>query len=190
MPDKGEAAERFYVYSPEGIAGVYDEPAGAVLRADSVAGIVMNDSGDYVWMRGNRVLRNQIMAIKAAGMDEEHSSLAVCLDAMLQLEGVFVNTEYLLAGGKTIYDILDENLIDAQILDLKGCSADAVLYYVNQDIPVLAVLNDGNAVLIVGFNEYSFGVMNPQTGDIRKISQREFTEWMSENGNSFMTYIR
>ena len=190
VPDKGEAAERFYVYGPDGIAGVYGEPAGAVLRADSVAGIVMNDSGDYVWMRGNRVLRNQIMAIEAVSAEEEHSSLAVCLDAMLQLEGVFVNAEYLLARGKTIYDILDENLVDAQILDLKGCSADAVLYYVNQDIPVLAVLNDGNAVLIVGFNEYSFGVMNPQTGDIRRISRREFTEWMSENGNCFMTYIR
>lgn len=190
VPDGGVAEERFYVYGPEGIAGVYDEPAKAVLLADSVAGIVMNDSGDYVWMRGNRAARNQIMAIEAVAADEENSSLAICLDAMLQLEGVFVNSEYLLARGKTVYDILDENLVEAQILDLKGCSPEAVLYYVNQDIPVLAVLNDGNAVLIVGFNEYSFGVMNPQTGDIRRISQREFTEWMSENGNCFMTYIR
>ena len=92
-----------------------------------------------------------------------------------------------LAAGFTI---LEENLVGAQILDLKGCSPEAVLYYVNQDIPVLAALNDGNAVLIVGFNEYSYGVMNPQTGDIKRVGQRDFTEWMQENGNSFMTYIR
>lgn len=190
IPDRGEMTEQFYVYASEGVAGVYGEPAAAVLLADSVAGIVMNDSGDYVWIRGNRVTRNQIMAIEAVQADEERGSLAICLDAMLQLEGVFANAEYLLAGGKTVYEILDENLIDAQILDLKGCSVEAVLYYVNQDIPVLAVLNDGNAVLIVGFNEYSVGVMNPQTGDIRRVGQKDFVEWMSENGNSFITYIR
>lgn len=189
-PDGTGAAGGFYVYGAEGIAGIYREPAKAVILADSVAGIVMNDSGDYVWMRGNRVARNQIMAIEAAASDEERSSLAVCLDAMLKLEGVFVNSQYLLTSGKTLYAILEENLPGAQILDLKGCSVEAVLYYVNQDIPVLAVLNDGNGVLIVGFNEYSVGVMNPQTGDIRRIGQKDFAEWMSENGNSFMTYIR
>ncbi len=151
---------------------------------------MMNDSGDYVWLRGNRAARNQIMAIEAVEAGEERSSLSVCLDAMLNLEGVFVNSEYLLARGKSAYAILDENLVGAQILDLKGCSPEAVLYYVNQDIPVLAILNDGNAVLIVGFNEYSYGVMNPQTGDIKRVGQRDFTEWMQENGNSFMTYIR
>ena len=190
IPDGGAGEGWFYVYGPEGIAGIYREPAKAVLLADSVSGIVMNDSGDYVWLRGNRAARNQIMAIEAAEAGEERSSLSVCLDAMLKLEGVFVNSEYLLARGKSAYAILEENLVGAQILDLKGCSPEAVLYYVNQDIPVLAALNDGNAVLIVGFNEYSYGVMNPQTGDIKRVGQRDFTEWMQENGNSFMTYIR
>ena len=190
IPDGGAGEGWFYVYGPEGIAGIYREPAKAVLLADSVSGIVMNDSGDYVWLRGNRAARNQIMAIEAVEAGEERSSLSVCLDAMLNLEGVFVNSEYLLARGKSAYAILDENLVGAQILDLKGCSPEAVLYYVNQDIPVLAILNDGNAVLIVGFNEYSYGVMNPQTGDIKRVGQWDFTEWMQENGNSFMTYIR
>ncbi len=190
IPDGGAGEGWFYVYGPEGIAGIYREPAKAVLLADSVSGIVMNDNGDYVWLRGNRAARNQIMAIEAAEAGEERSSLSVCLDAMLKLEGVFVNSEYLLARGKSAYAILEENLVGAQILDLKGCSPEAVLYYVNQDIPVLAALNDGNAVLIVGFNEYSYGVMNPQMGDIKRVGQRDFTEWMQENGNSFMTYIR
>ena len=71
------------------------------------------------------------------------------------------NTEYQLNKGETVIGILEENLVQAQILDLTGCSLDAILYYVNKDIPVLATLNDGNAVLVIGFNELNIVVMDP-----------------------------
>ncbi len=55
-----------------------------------------------------------------------------------------------------------------QVLDLSGCSLDAVLYYVNQDIPVLAILEDGEAVLVTGFNEFNVVIMEPSTGKLYK----------------------
>ena len=75
-------------------------------------------------------------------------------------------------------------------MDLSGCSLDAVLYYVNQDIPVLATLEDGNAVLIVGFNELNIVLMDPSTGTLYKKGMNDSTEWLTENGNRFITYVR
>ena len=75
-------------------------------------------------------------------------------------------------------------------MDLTGCSLDAVLYYVNKDIPVLALLSDGNAVLIVGFNELNIVVMDPMTGTLYKKGMNDSTEWLNENGNRFITYVR
>ena len=182
--------ERYYVYGLYGAAGTYRQPAGAIIAAESEAGIVMNSTGDYVWMRGNRAIRNQIMAIEGVKETEDKNSLAVCLDVMLQYEGIIRNTEYLLAQGKTAYSILEENLEDVQMLDLEGCSLDSTLYYVNQDIPVLAILQDGSAVLVVGFNEYNVVLMNPQSGDVKKMGKNDATEWFAENGNCFIMYIR
>lgn len=182
--------ERYYVYGLEGIAGIYRNPAKAVMCAEEESGVVINGKGDYVWIRGNRVTKNQIMAIDEAQATEEKSSLAVCLDTMLKYEGIIRNSEYMLAAGETVYDILSDNLENAQVLDLKGCSLDAVLYYVNRDIPVLASLNDGSAVLIIGFNQYNVVLMNPEKGTIYKMGINDSAEWFEKNGNSFITYIK
>ena len=76
------------------------------------------------------------------------------------------------------------------MLDLTGCSLDAVLYYVNRDIPVLALMEDGSAVLIVGFNDLNTVILNPLTGTIRRMGMNDSRDWFEENGNQFITYVR
>ena len=188
--DKEDTAERYYVYGPDGTTAIYRSPARAVSLADNWSGVVLDKEGGYIWMRGNRALRNQIMAIEAASATEEKSSLAVSLDTMLLYEGIVKNSAYLLSTGETAYSILEKNLENARILELEGCSLDSVLYYVNQDIPVLACLKDGNAVLLVGFNEYNVLFVNPLTGSIERMGKNDATQWFEENGNFFITYIR
>ena len=146
--------------------------------------------GECIWLKGNRVSRNQIMAIKEASADENNSSLAVCLDTIFKYEGLVRNSEYLLNKGQTVLQILEENLNEARVLDMSGCNLDAMLYYVNLDIPVLAILNDGEAVLLTGFNEYNVVVMEPSTGKLYKKGMNDTTEWLQENGNYFVTYKR
>lgn len=180
----------FFVYEPQGSAAIYKDPAKAVTHAESAGGVVTDSAGDYIWIRGNRAVKNQIMAIKAENSTEETSSLAVCLNVILKNEGITRNTEYMLAQGENINTLLKENLSPVQVLDLKGCSLDAVLYYVNRDIPVLACLNDGNAVLITGFNQYNVVIMNPAKGTLAKMGMNDATEWFVENGNAFITYIK
>ena len=150
----------------------------------------MDNDGKYVWRRETRSTRNQIMAITEDEMSENRSSLAVCLDTILRFEGISRNTQRLLDRDKTAFSILEDDLQDSTILDLTGCSLDAVLYYVNKDIPVLALLEDGDAVLIVGFNELNIVVMDPMTGTLYKKGMNDSTEWLNENGNRFITYVR
>ncbi len=180
----------YYVYGPYGVNGIYHSPATAVSEAYEPSAVVVDRNGNYVWIKGNRVTKNQIMAIKEETVTEEKNSLAVCLDTILKFEGIIRNSQELLVQGETVAEILGENLENAQILDLTGCNLDAVLYYVNQDIPVLAMLQDGEAVLITGFNEFNVVIMNPKKGTLAKMGMNDATEWFAENGNSFITYVR
>lgn len=190
IPDIENVPPRYYVYAMGGVTGIYGSPGDAVKQAEAESGVVLNDAGEYVWVKGNRRTRNQIMAIEGEKETEEKSSLAVCLESMLAYEGVIRNTESLLSQGKTAYAVLEENLNGVKILDLEGCSLDSVLYYVNQDIPVLAILQNGSAVLVVGFNEYNVVLMNPQNGEVKKMGKNDATAWFAENGNCFITYVR
>lgn len=180
----------FYVYGKNGIEGIHVNPGKAVDLAYRTAGVVVDDDGDYVWKKETRSTRNQIMAITENEVTETKGSLAVCLDTILKYEGISRNTQSRLNQGDTVFDILEGDLQNCTILDLSGCSLDAVLYYVNKDIPVLATLEDGNAVLIVGFNEFNIVVMDPRDGTLEKKGMNDSAEWLLENGNQFISYIR
>lgn len=188
--DAVSEVSRYYVYNAYGVQGIYSAPGKAVKEAYDSAGGVANDRGITVWLKGNRVSRNQIMAIKEESVTDQKNSLTVCLDNILRHAGITRNTEYDLAQGKTAIQILEENMTGVQVLDLSGCSLDAVLYYVNQDIPVLAILEDGEAVLVTGFNEFNVVIMEPSTGKLYKKGMNDATTWFAENGNHFITYMR
>ena len=181
---------RYYVYGRYGIDGTFTHEAEAINLAYNISGTVVNQNGDYIWKRTTRSTRNQIMAITEDEVTETEGSLAICLDTILKYEGISRNTQRRLNQGDTVMDILESDLQDYTILDLTGCSLDAVLYYVNKDIPVLATLEDGNAVLITGFNELNIVVMDPVAGTLEKRGMNDSAEWLEENGNQFISYIR
>ena len=158
----------FYVYGYAGVIVSFTNPAKAVNLASSIAGIVTNNQGVYLYERSNRLVKNQIMAFVEEKVDEDRNSIAVCLDAMLRKEGVMRSTSVFLEQGQSVLEILNNNLEKAQILDLTGCNMDAVLYYPNIEIPVLALLEDGNAVLIVGYNDKNVLIFEPTSGKIYK----------------------
>ena len=188
--DAVSEVSRYYVYNAYGVQGIYSAPGKAVKEAYDSSGVVANDRGITVWLKGNRVSRNQIMAIKEESVTDQKNSLTVCLDNILRHAGITRNTEYDLAQGKTAIQILEENMTGVQVLDLSGCSLDAVLYYVNQDIPVLAILEDGEAVLVTGFNEFNVVNMEPSTGKLYKKGMNDATTWFAENGNHFISYMK
>ena len=141
---------RYYVYGRYGIDGTFTHEAEAINLAYSISGTVVNQNGDYIWKRTTRSTRNQIMAITGRQRSEGNSDLAVCLETILEFCGSIKNVQPMLDRGRTVRQILEENISDAVMLDLQGVSLDAILYYVNQDIPVLVLLEDGSAMLEIG----------------------------------------
>lgn len=179
---------RYYVYGKTGIEDVFSSPATAAALAYESAGAVITEDGAYVFKRDRLHTSNQIMAITGEKAEEGQSSLEVCLNAILRFEGLMRDSGYLLDSGKDVTEILEENLEGRKILNLQGCSLDMVLYYPDREIPVLAVLQDGSAVLITGFNEQNVVIMDPQTGEVSKKGLNDARSWFEENGNQFITY--
>lgn len=184
------AVNRYLVYSKGVLKDIYSDPDDAVLYAYENVGTVVDCYGNEIYRRGELAVRNQIMAIKEARVTDTKDSLTVCLDTILHFEGISRNTETMLEQGQNASEILKKNLKGYEILNLKGCPMDAMLYYVNQDIPVLALKDSGEAVLIIGFNQQNVVLFEPKTGKIYKKGMNDSREMFEENGNNFVTYAR
>lgn len=189
LPLKENAQDVYYVYDKYGIASLNYHAGEAVELAEELSGYVMNGSGQCIWEKSNRSTVNQIMRITEAKSDENRNTLAVCLDTILNYEGVAGESQAQLDSGKKAFSILTDSLKEQQILELSGCSLNSVLYYVSRDLPVLAILKDGNAVLIVGYNELNTVLLNPATGKIAKMGMNDSKEFFEKNGNCFISYI-
>ena len=185
-----QPVSRYYVYGRYGIDGTFTHESEAINLAYSISGTVVNQNGDYIWKRTSRSTRNQIMAITGKQRGEDNSDLAVCLETILEFCGSIKNVQPMLDQGKTVRQILEENINGATALDLRGVSLDAILYYINQDIPVLVSLENNSAMLVIGFNELNIVVMNPQSGTVYKVGMNDATELFRQNGNAFITYLR
>lgn len=188
LGDSFSEKEHYYVYYKGKLQTISTKAANAVLEADSNYGTVLNDQGYYVWYRANRELRNQIMNLSIETTDEEKNKLAWCMDRMLEYEGIVRNSEYLLGKGETVLSILKDGLAGYSVLDLTGCTLDSILYYVNRDIPVLAMTNTGDTYLIIGFNQLAIVVLDPDNSWY-KIGINEAEEMFAEDGNQFITYV-
>jgi hypothetical protein len=55
---------------------------------------------------------------------------------------------------------------------------------------VLAVGDNNQSFLIIGFNEYNVVLLDPAEGSIYKMGMGDATAMFVRNGNKFMTYVR
>ena len=118
------------------------------------------------------------------------TTVSICLDEMLKTAGVYADTDTLIAQGRTPLDIMKENMTDGVALSLSGCPTDAILYYVSRSIPVMAMVEDDNAVLIVGYDQNNLMILDPIEGKAAKKGIKDSSNWFTEYGNRFLTYAK
>ena len=184
------ASALFFVYARGEVIGIWDREADAVRQAYETGGFVRDAGADFIWEKCQVLAKNQIMAIKETGLAEGDTSLGICLETMMQLEGFSQDADRELARGKAPKEILEKYMMDRRALDLTGCSVEVLYYYLNQDIPVTVIMNDGSAILLTGYNSGEFVWMDPAAGTLRKVSKSESARIFAENNNRFLTYIR
>ncbi len=185
-----DTTDHYYVYGLRGFMGSYLKASNALNSAYGMSGVVTDGQGQVIWYRTGRVSKNQIMAITEPEQTTPEESLAECVDTMLRFEGVTTNTRVLLSQGQNVQQILTDFLDEYKVFNLSGCNLDTVLFYVNKDIPVLAILNDQSAVLITGFNESEVVLFDPSIGELHKINMTDADNLFKANGYRFLTYVR
>ncbi len=160
MPQNPEPEELYYVYASGGLDALSTYPNDAIVKADSLFGVVLDADQNYVWVRGDKdpeyeIDREKIPAIFTAGT----------LDTKELEEG-----------------------LGRRIVDLSGCTLDQVLYFVAHDKPVLVNTKEG-VKCIVGYDEYNTYLLNPGEEEWYYYGIQDSTDLFRAAGNEFYSYI-
>lgn len=189
LPDSQSAAAGYYVYAKGGLMAREGNLSSAISTAYDNMGVVVDASQNYLWTRDTRdVYKTLGVGLEEADSNEE--SLAAALRMIIQYEGGGqVDTASALASQKSAYQILSEALPEQIILDLQGCTVPHLLYYINENHPVLALTGDGSARVILGYDSSNVTIYDPFGNQTYTMSQDEATQSFAAFGSRFISCV-
>ncbi len=181
--------EQYYVYVKGDVIASTESVTEAIKAANESMGVVISSSQQYIWKRSRKAVQGALPDIVVGMEDANAGSIAQCINAMLEKEGINIGVSALIAGGETPKNILKNTMKDAVILDLTGCSIEEVLYYVSCGSPVFAMAGSSDAVLLVGYDANSVIIFDSVQGSNYRKSLTEAEEMFAGAGNVFFTYL-
>ena len=155
-----EKRDVYYVYAKGKLDSIYTSVNTAIKRADEMVGVVVDQTQQTIWERGNT----------KAKIDLDVKSFP---EAVLQYD-MDVNKL--------------QSALDKKVLDLSGCTLEMVLYYVSEGLPVMAMTKDG-VVIIGGYDDLNTRLLYQGEEELKYYGMDDSTEMFEEAGNIFVTYL-
>lgn len=177
----------YYVYARGDVIMVTDSLKDAIGAANSEMGVVIGNRQEYIWKRARKTTKAAI-GVSVGNQDTNSTSIAKCISAMLEKEGLSVDVSNFIDQGKTPKEILEDTMQEANILDLTGCNLEEVLYYVNLGNPVFAMKSNTEAVLITGYDTLNVEIFDTGSGSGSRVGLQDATEMFANAGNIFFGY--
>lgn len=163
MELSSESEDKYYVYGGGELSGIYDSPSQAVAKAEEESGIVLNTAQQYIWEAGNTGDRASISAQDLPEAVAQASLDAAALNEALKGQG--------------------------KVIDMTGCTLEQILYEVSAQRPVIAKGENGQAVVIIGYDDYNTILYNPSTQETYYFGMQDSTDTFQANGNVFLCYL-
>ncbi len=154
----------FYAYGQGRLKGVFTEFSEAVETVYDIMGIVTDPYQRILWDRVNRSTARTLQ-----------DPMALAYDLTRGMEGQW--------GGESV----SEGLI---LLDGRGLSLRETLYYISRGYPVIAYTEGDRYLLICGYDTYNVDILDPDTGERRKMGLNDGTEYFEQYGNDFVCGLK
>lgn len=154
---------KYYAYGYGELQGIFDRAGDAVQLADEYNGVVVDTNQACVWRKGINRKQYEIVG--------KNEMIWTAVERLRQHEAPA--------------DIMKE-LNEGRILDLTGCTADQMIPLMDQDTPVIGMLDTQNAVILVGYVDYSLIYIQAETGERFITSTGQMDEMTAGSGNTYV----
>ena len=189
QPEENVKKDYYLLYQYGHLGKVYEDAYEAVDVAMSESGTVRNSRCQQIYRRMTLPAKNQIMAIKGkkAVSEDRNDHISACLDEILKFEGVQDESRYRVRSGLSPAEVLSEMIENCEPIDISGCRLDAAIFFIGNEKPVFMETDDA-VMLLIGYNEIAVVVMDPENGDVYKVSRSELAKQSENEGLKLMAY--
>ena len=186
---KGESSDSyFYAYGHGKQVGVFEDVGEAIEQAEKLSGVVISPGQNYVWEADNRVAWYRNFNVSAFTAKAGENNVAACVRKVLGYEGKSVDVVTELQS-KTPEQILGEQ-IGTEAVRFRGCSVKDMFYLIDKGVPVIALKDSTNAILLVGYDAKTATYIDPSNGGTYTSSIEKLDEMMKGSGNTYIGYVR
>ena len=182
---------RYYVYAEGVILDASANPAKAITVAEDYMGVVVNDKNQVVYERAGKYTNNQIGNVNSITAQNGINTKGACVAMVCNYAHVDGDTREMSKSEKSSYSLLKKAMGEtAEVVNLKGCTLDEVLYFVSGNRPVIALTSSNTFVLITEYTESTVSYINPITGKKETKGITAMANVFEAAGNAFVSYVQ
>lgn len=180
----------YYAYARGKVLLATKDAGEAVRCANKNYGVVVDSNLKYIFKRARSTSQTAFTNLAINEADATASTLMKAVSIILTREGVGVSVSDLAITGQTPMQILQSTLKESVVLELKDCTVDELLYFIDQGTPVLARTGIDKAVLLTGYTSGTVTYYDPASKQSRTVGYEDMTSLFDDGGNYFIAYVK
>ena len=180
----------FYAYA-RGKVLLATKDAGAAVRcANQNYGVVVDSNLKYIFKRARNNSQAAFSNLSINEADAHASALAKAISIILTREGVGISVSDLLLAGQSPLQIMQSTLRESTVMELRDCTIDELLYFIDQGTPVFARTGGDRAILLTGYSANYVTYYDPVARQSKTVSYDVIAAILAEGGNYFIAYVK
>ena len=96
----------------------------------------------------------------------------------------------LLLAGQSPLQIMQSTLRESTVMELRDCTIDELLYFIDQGTPVFARTGGDRAILLTGYSANYVTYYDPVARESKTVSYDVIAAILAEGGNYFIAYVK
>ncbi|MGN0480597.1 MAG: hypothetical protein ACI4EV_03430, partial [Lachnospiraceae bacterium] len=173
----------FYAYGAGQMCGEYETLGESVNAANKYMGYVAGSNGKIYWRR----LKSTSAQVTQLNYEYNINSLCSSIITLLRKGGYGWNVGGITSGERSIMTAINESTSGCGI-NLSGADVETVLYYIDNQIPVIGRIGDDKYVVVTGYNADYIFYYDYETGSEVTVSYSDGAKLFEAFGNTFFTY--
>ena len=180
----------FYAYA-RGKVLLATKDAGAAIRcANENYGVVVDGELNYIFKRARSNAKSPITNLVVNDADANASAMIKAISAVLMNENIGVAVSDLITTDQTPMQIMQSALKEYTVLELRNCSIDEVLYFMDQGTLVVARTGAEKAVLLTGYTANYVSYYDPASRQNKTMSYEDIAKLLEAGDNYFIAYVK
>ena len=180
----------YYVYVKGEVLLATKNASEAIRLANENYGVVVDEDVNYIFKRARSTTQTALGNLSPNEADATASSMTKAISIMLKREGAGIGVRDLIEAGQTPIQIVTNTLKDYSVLELKDCTMDELLYFIDQGTPVLAKTGINQAILLTGYSANYVYYYEPNSGQTKSIGYEEIESLFYQGGSYFIAYVK